>query len=307
MNLLITGGLGHIGSYLIENINKIKGIKKIYIIDNLKSNKINSLFNLKKNKIKLIFIEKNLAKKKSLKNFPKVNIVINLASITDAEKSLKIKKEIYKNNLGIFNNVVDYCKKKSSKLIHISSTSVYGKQTGFVNESSKKINPQTPYAKIKFLEEKILKKNKNKLKYVSFRFGTIAGISKGMRFHTAVNKFCLSAALDIPIPVWSNALHQHRPYLSLNDAFKVFKKTIENNLFNNEIYNVLSGNYTVNQILKKIRKYKKNIKIKFVKSLIINQLSYKVDDSKIKSKGLILNSNLEKDIKETLNLFKNVN
>ena len=144
MKILITGGLGHIGSYLIQNFKKIKGIKKIYIIDNLKSNKINSLFNLKKKKIKLIFIQKNLAEKKSLKNFPKVNMVINLASITDAEKSLKIKKEIYKNNLGIFNNVVDYCKSKSAKLIHISSTSVYGKQTGLINDSLKEVKPQTP-------------------------------------------------------------------------------------------------------------------------------------------------------------------
>ena len=35
MNILITGGLGHIGSYVLENIRKIKNIKKIYIIDNL--------------------------------------------------------------------------------------------------------------------------------------------------------------------------------------------------------------------------------------------------------------------------------
>ena len=67
MKILITGGLGHIGSYLIQNFKKIKGIKKIYIIDNLKSNKINSLFNLKKKKKKLIFIKKNLAEKKSFR------------------------------------------------------------------------------------------------------------------------------------------------------------------------------------------------------------------------------------------------
>jgi len=30
MKILITGGLGHIGSYLIENIGKIKFVKKIY-------------------------------------------------------------------------------------------------------------------------------------------------------------------------------------------------------------------------------------------------------------------------------------
>ena len=44
MNLLITGGCGHIGSYLAENLNKIKKIKKTYIVDNLKSTQINFTF-----------------------------------------------------------------------------------------------------------------------------------------------------------------------------------------------------------------------------------------------------------------------
>ena len=40
MNILITGACGHIGSYLTENIYKIKKIKKIYLIDDLKNGKI---------------------------------------------------------------------------------------------------------------------------------------------------------------------------------------------------------------------------------------------------------------------------
>tara|TARA_B100001765_G_C19486018_1_gene331314 strand:- start:421 stop:1353 length:933 start_codon:yes stop_codon:yes gene_type:complete len=307
MKILVTGGLGHIGSYIIENISKIKSIRELYVIDNLYSNKINSLFNLRKKKAKLFFINKDLSKKDSLKNFKKVDIVINLASITDAEKSLEIKREIYKNNLGIFNNVVAYCRKKSSKLIHISSTSVYGKQSGIVDEKCKKLRPQTPYAKIKILEENILIKNSTKISYITFRFGTIAGISKGMRFHTAVNKFCLFAILNKPIPVWKDALYQFRPYLSLRDAFKIVKFTLEKKFFTNQIYNILSNNYKVNDILKMIKKYKKNIRVKFVKSKIINQLSYKVKKEKIISKGIFLNANLDKDIKQTLNLFKNIN
>ena len=56
-----------------------------------------------------------------------------------------------------------------------------------------------------------------------------------------------------------------------------------------------------------IKKYKKNIKLKFVKTKIMNQLSYHVDDRKLKKLGLKLNSKIETDIKETLNLFKNLN
>ncbi len=48
MNLLITGGCGHIGSYLAENVYKIKNIKKTFIVDNLESNRFDSMFNSKK-------------------------------------------------------------------------------------------------------------------------------------------------------------------------------------------------------------------------------------------------------------------
>ena len=99
----------------------------------------------------------------------------------------------------------------------------------------------------------------------------------------------------------SKAQNTLRAYAS---DFRHFTKfCIDNNFFKNDIYNALSGNFTVNQILKKIRKIKKKIKITFVKSKIMNQLSYHVNDTKLKNEGLKLNSNLEKDIKDTLNLF----
>ena len=44
------------------------------------------------------------------------------------------------------------------------------------------LNPQSPYAEIKLLEEKLLKKNSSKIKFISFRFGTISGVSKGINF-----------------------------------------------------------------------------------------------------------------------------
>ena len=48
MNILITGACGHIGSYLAENIYKIKKVKKVYLVDDLKNGRINTLFNSKK-------------------------------------------------------------------------------------------------------------------------------------------------------------------------------------------------------------------------------------------------------------------
>ena len=89
-------------------------------------------------------------------------------------------------------------------------------------------------------------------------------------------------------------------------AFKVFKFCIDKNFFKNDIFNAVSGNFTVNQILTKIRKHKKNIKIKFVNSAIMNQLSYHVDDKKLSSHGLKLSNKIDNDIKDTLNLLRNI-
>jgi len=307
MKILITGGLGHIGSYLLENINKIKFIKKIYVIDNLSTNRYCSLFNLPKTNKKIYFYQNDLSLKNALKNFKKVDVVVNLASLTDAEGSLKIKNKIYKNNLGIFENIIKYCKKNSSKLIHISSTSVYGEQRGLIDENCRKLRPKSPYAEIKVKEENILKKNKNKIKFITYRFGTISGISKGMRFHTAINKFCLYVVLGKPLPIWESMMNKPRPYLSLKDAFRVIKFTIENNFFNNETFNILSENLTLKKIIGYFKKYKKTIKIKYGNSKLVNQYSYKISNEKFTRKALLLKANIYHDINSTLKMFRNIN
>ena len=307
MKILVTGACGHIGSYFLENIHKIKKVKKTILVDNLESNRFTSLFNnLKKNNLN--FYKRDLNDRKSLNDIKNIDVVIHLASMTNAAKSFGKEKEMFSNNLNCLDTVIDFCLKNKSKLIHLSSTSVYGKQTNIVDENCEErfLLPQSPYAKIKLIEEKKLLKLKNKISYNTFRFGTIAGVSKGIRFHTAVNSFCINAALNEKINVYKNAMDQYRPYLSVRDAFKVFKFCIEKNFFNNDIFNALSGNFTVRQILNKIKKYKKKINIKYVDTPLLNQLSYHVDQSKIQKYGLKLNADITLDIKNTINLFKNI-
>ena len=307
MNLLITGACGHIGSYLAENVHKIKKIKKTILVDNLESNRFCSLFELdKKNKLK--FYLRNIEKENSLNDFKNIKYVIHCASMTNAEKSFGKEDIMYKNNIDCLKTVIKFCKKNKAKLFHLSSTSVYGKQVDIVDENceEKFLKPQSPYAEIKLIEEKMLKKESANLIYNTFRFGTIAGVSKGIRFHTAVNKFCLNAAINEDIHVYKTALHQFRPYLSLSDALKSFKFCIEKDFFQNDIFNILSGNFTVNQILKMIKKYKKKIFVKLVDAEIMNQLSYHVSKDKIEKEGLHLNYKIEKDIQNTLKLLGNI-
>ena len=193
----------------------------------------------------------------------------------------------------------------------MSSTSVYGSQEDTVDENCKieDLNPQSPYAEIKLKEEDYLNKLKIEkgLKFTCLRFGTIFGVSPGMRFHTAVNKFCWQAVIGSPLTIWKTALNQKRPYLEVDDAINSIIFIIKNNLFNGETYNILSCNATVHDITQIIKKNVKKLEIEYVENEIMNQLSYNVSNKKIILKGFEFSGDLKVGICETINILKNLN
>ena len=77
--------------------------------------------------------------------------------------------------------------------------------------------------------------------------------------------------------------------------------------FPNETFNILSENKTVKNILNDIKNNGYRPKTNLTESPIMNQLSYKVQKDKIEKYGLKLRSKIENDIKQTLNLFNNLN
>ena len=74
--------------------------------------------------------------------------------------------------------------------------------------------------------------------------------------------------------------------------------------FNNETYNVLSGNYKCKKILDIIKERVPDLKINMVSTPLLNQFSYKVDDSKIKTTGISMNGNVRREINNTLEVLK---
>ena len=118
MKILITGACGHIGSYLIENIYKVKKIKKVFLIDNFNTQRYQTLFNLNK-KIKYSFFDIDLSKN-NLAKFEKVDYVLHFASLTNAQGSFNKRKEMFRNNLGCMKNIIEYCRRTKAKLVHLS-------------------------------------------------------------------------------------------------------------------------------------------------------------------------------------------
>ena len=307
MHIIVTGGLGHIGSYLILDLIKNNPKTNISVFDNLSTNRYATLFQFAKHN-NINFIEKDLSKEIIDNYIKSADIVIHLAAITDAQSSILIPEKIKNNNFKTTKNIILSCSKFKTKLIFISTTSVYGSQNNLVDENCKKseLNPQSPYAFYKLKEEKIILDcfKKNKFRGIILRFGTIYGHSIGMRFHTAVNKFCWQLYQKKPISVWKTALKQKRPYLSLDDASKAIQFIINRNLFDNQVYNIVTQNSTVENIINILRLYDKNTQFKFVNSRIMNQLSFEVSPKKFINRGFKFKGNMKREIFKTLKNLK---
>jgi len=299
-NLLVTGGLGHIGSRLIRHL--LDAGHSVNCIDNLSTQRFVSLRGIIQNP-NFTFYQFDLNNDSELieKNFhsKRIDCVIHLSAITDAEGSHGKADEVHQNNFNSTKNIVQFCKNNSSKLIFPSSTSVYGTAESEVYEDDERfLNPQSPYAESKINEENYIRKNLDS-GFNILRFGTIFGVSPGMRFHTAVNKFCWQAALSNPITVWKTALDQYRPYLEINDACNAVSFFLDDRN-DAQVFNILTENYTVKNIIESIQKYKE-VDIQFVDSKIMNQLSYFVRNDKMNATGFRVSGNLDDAIQDTFN------
>ena len=310
MKIIVTGAIGHIGSYIVRDLGVQFPKAEIVMIDNMMTQRYASLFNLPPLG-NYHFIEDDVNSIDLKAVFSGANVVIHLAAITDATGSFDRAEELENNNYQSTVKVANACIETGASLIALSSTSVYGTQNDVVDEdcSEDELLPQSPYATTKLKEEKLIAKlcKEKGLKAIHCRFGTIFGASAGMRFHTAVNKFCWQAVMGRPISVWRTAYDQKRPYLDLLDASRAIELIIKNNIFDGRVYNVLTNNSTVREVVDVIREFVPDIEVGFVDSKIMNQLSYEVLDNRFKSQGFISVGSLRRGIGETVSLLSNSN
>ena len=221
MKIVVTGALGHIGSRLIRELPAMFPEAEMVMLDNLLTQRYCSLFNLPASG-QYRFLEDDVLTADLPSIFDGATAVVHLAAITDAANSFQIKEEVEQVNFNGTERVAQACRQVDCALVFPSTTSVYGSQAEEVDEDCpfSDLKPQSPYAEAKLKAERLLQNlgEEKDLKFVICRLGTIFGTSIGMRFHTAVNKFCWQAVMGQPLTVWKTALHQNRPYLDLGDA-----------------------------------------------------------------------------------------
>ena len=189
-NILLTGGLGYIGSNIA--IQLLNNNYNIIIIDNLSNSNIERLKILEKLSNKTIpFYNYDMNNIDLIDNVFKhhnINVVIHLAGLKAVAESVKNPLLYYSNNINITINLLQIMEKYNCyNIIFSSSATVYGDQySPFVEEMVTGINLTNPYGKTKYMIEEILKdlyQSNNKFNVIILRyFNPLGSDESGLLF-----------------------------------------------------------------------------------------------------------------------------
>lgn len=163
MAILVTGGMGYIGSHTILELLD-SGSDEIIIFDNLSNSKKDTLLSIKeisKKESSLTFIEGDLLDKECLKKiFGNFNVesVIHFASLKSVGESVENPLIYYSNNLVGTINLLDVMSTyEVKKIVFSSSATVYGDTTVLPIKEDSGLNTTNPYGTTKLVIEQILK------------------------------------------------------------------------------------------------------------------------------------------------------
>ncbi len=291
--IVITGGLGFIGSNLVELLIN-KGFKVINIDKvSYASNFYNTHEFKKNNKYKFFKIDIN-NKKKVLGIFNKYKpiCIFNLAAESHVDRSIDSPKEFIESNiLGTFNLLEafrNYSKSNSkSKLIHVSTDEVYGDIIKGRTDENYPYNPSSPYAASKASSDHLV------ISYIR-TFGIRAIITNcsnnyGPKQHPEklIPKMIYNIITNKSLPVYGDGKNS-REWIYVKDhceaLFKVFTsgKIGENyNIGSNKNYNNIKICQTLIKVAKENISIGKNVKLKFVKDRPGHDKRYALDSYKI--------------------------
>lgn len=144
-NIIVTGGLGFIGSHIVEElINE----NQITIIDNKSSGKIDNLANPNHENLKIITEDLTTINLDDLTLILKdVDYVFHLAALASVPMSVKNPIKSNKNNVDATVKLLNASKDSEIlKLVFSSSSAVYGENPNMPLSESEPLMPTSPYA-----------------------------------------------------------------------------------------------------------------------------------------------------------------
>ncbi len=290
--IIVTGGLGFIGSNLIGLL-----LKKGYSVTNIDKVTYSSNFynikEFKKNK-NYTFIKSDIVSPKLGKIINRINPIgiFNLAAETHVDRSIDNPDSFIKSNIiGVFNLLEIFRKfskkNKKCKLIHISTDEVYGDILNGRTAENYPYNPSSPYAASKASSDHLVSS------YIR-TYGIKAIVTNcsnnyGPKQHPEklIPKLIYNIITNKKLPIYGKGLNS-REWIFVEDHCEALIKIFQKGKINN-FYNIGSNKNLINlEICKKLIqigktkiKIGKNVKIEFVKDRPGHDVRYALNSNKL--------------------------
>ena len=291
-NIIVTGGLGFIGSNLIDLL-----ISKKYSVINLdKVSYSSNFYNLKeyKDHVRYKFIKCDLNSKKILGIITKYKpiCIFNLAAETHVDRSIdKPKNFINSNILGTFNLLEAFkifSSKHNSKLVHVSTDEVYGDILKGRSSEIFPYQPSSPYAASKAASDHLVSSYVRTYKIPAIITNCSNNYGPKQHPEKLIPKLIYNILNNMPLPIYGKGKNS-REWIFVKDhceaLFKIFQKGV-----NGEFYNIGSNKNLNNlevckkllDVTKNLIKHNKKVKINFVKDRPGHDIRYALNSNKIK-------------------------
>ena len=292
--IIVTGGLGFIGSNLIDLLIS----RGYYVINVDKISYSSNFYNTKefKNSKKYKFIKCDIGNNKLKKIIFKYKPIgiFNLAAETHVDRSIDNPKNFIQSNiLGVFNLLEyfkEYSNKYSSKLIHISTDEVYGDILSGRSSENYAYQPSSPYAASKAASDHLVSSYVRTYNIPAIVTNCSNNYGPKQHPEKLIPKLIYNIIHNRSLPIYGKG-NNSREWIFVKDhceaLFKVFKKGKIGNFYNIGS-NINFKNKDIVKLLIKIANKKikvgKNVKIKFVTDRPGHDYRYALDSTKINKK-----------------------
>ena len=305
--IIITGGIGYIGTELCKIYSGISWNNEILVIDNrFISERVNQLRNWG-----IDFVHGDVLDKDLINQYCKdADVVHHLAGITDvprvksesnSKKEAEIKLVAEKGTQNILDAISSNC-----KIIFPSTHVVYEGIEKVKNDilEDEDTKPILSYANSKAINEKQLKNSgKN---YIILRLGSVYGYSTDTaRIDIMPNLFSKIASQDGTLKLFAGG-RQVKSLVPLIDVARCFKYMEERQDISSEIFNLTKDTITVKEVAVICKKYNSKITLKETNDEIPN-LGFSLSNKKILKLGFEFLYNLDESIKEMINKWSKLN
>ena len=295
--IIVTGGLGFVGSNLVKLLIK----KKYYVVNLDKVSYASSFYNLKNINNKYYkFYKGDICNNKLIKRLLKKHkpiALFNLAAETHVDRSIEHPIDFIKSNiLGVFNIlecVKSYHKQnKKFKMLHISTDEVYGDiKKNYKSKENDKYKPSSPYSASKASADHLINSYVRTYKLPILISNCCNNFGPNQFPEKLIPKTIFNIIINKNIPIYGKGKNQ-REWIYVEDHCRALITLIKKGKIG-ESYNVGTG-LTINNLKlaqKIIKIYKSNfdkkkqkIRIEFVKDRPGHDFRYALNSSKIRKK-----------------------